>query len=125
MVPSRRVVSHPVVRRILGVVFTAAPFVAAVIAAAGARHDLRFTWMAIVATTVSRLVFAVSRVSARTLGVSFVAGTLSAAVVALLAGARAPSGVIAVALVMAGFAAVGAFLLPSTLRRRQLSDPAV
>ena len=37
-------------RRTLSILFTAAPFVAAAVAALSARHDMRMLWMAAVAT---------------------------------------------------------------------------
>jgi hypothetical protein len=43
-------------RRILAVLFTAAPFVAPAVAALSARRDMRMLWMAVVATSVARLV---------------------------------------------------------------------
>ncbi|MFL5617191.1 MAG: hypothetical protein ACJ79A_02210 [Gemmatimonadaceae bacterium] len=100
-------------RRILAVLFTVAPFVAATIAALGVRHDLRMVWMALVATVVARMVFVFARARVATPSAtiaSLVAATLVSSVVALLFGARAAFGIIAVAVVLSGCAALGAAL---------------
>src|SRR5262249_19723732 len=99
-------------RRALALLFTIGPFVAAAIAAMGARRDFRMLWMAVVATAVARLVRAVARRMPRAWPaiVSVVVGTTAACAVALIAGARAPFGIIAVAFVLAVFATAGAWL---------------
>jgi hypothetical protein len=99
-------------RRTLAVLCSVAPFVAAGIAAFGARHDPRMIWMALVATVVARLVGPLFPRTPRpvAISISIAVGTIAASVVALVAGARAPFGVIAVALVLAGFATAGAWL---------------
>jgi len=99
-------------RRTLAVLCTIAPFVAAGIAAFSARHDLRMTWMALATTLVARLVAVFPRQRSRAFaaGVSVTIGTIAAAAVALLAGARAPFGILAVALVLAAFSTAGVWL---------------
>ncbi|AHG92631.1 hypothetical protein J421_5096 (plasmid) [Gemmatirosa kalamazoonensis] len=100
-------------RRLLALLFTAAPFVAGAIAALSVRHDLRMLCMALAATLVARLV--VVAAPARwgrgpAVGAALAAATGAAAVVAILFGARAPFGVGAVAVVLAGCATAGAAL---------------
>ena len=100
-------------RRALGTLFVAAPFVAAAIAALSVRRDLRLAAMAVVATLIAWLF---PRIPNRSLGsalLTFGAATLGGVGVALLAGARAPFGVIAVAIVVAAFATAGQLLLQS------------
>ncbi len=99
-------------RRTLSILCTVAPFVAAAIAAFGARHDLRMLWMAIVVTLVAQVVHAATpRLRpAFSVLISLILGTIIASGVALLAGARAPFGIIAVALVLAIFATAGVWL---------------
>ena len=99
-------------RRTLAVLFTAAPFVAAAVAALSARRDTRMLWMAVVATLVARLVTAATpgRSSGGAASMAFGLATVAAIVVAVLLGARGVFGVVAVAIVLAGCAAVGAAL---------------
>ena len=100
-------------RRTLAILFTAAPFVAGTIAAVSVRHDLRMLWMAVTATLVARLIIAATPArwgGAAAFGVAFVAAAVAASVVAVLFGARAAFGIVAVAVVLAGCAAVGAAL---------------
>ena len=104
-------------RRALAVLCTVAPFVAAGVAAFGARHDLRMIWMALVVTLVAYSVAAITATLRRaaSAGISLTIGTIAASAVALFAGARAPFGIIAVALVLAVFATAGVWLrLPAT-----------
>ena len=100
-------------KRVIGWLCVAAPFVAAAIAALGARHDYRILWMAIVSTLVAWSVVAATA-SKRGLGfavaAAFVSASAAGAGVAVLAGARAAFGVLAVAVVVAAFAAAGAAL---------------
>ena len=98
-------------RRAVGTLVVAAPFVAAAIAAASVRRDLRLAAMAAVATFIAWIL---PRTTSRALAgasLTFAAATLGALGVALLSGARAPFGVIAVAIVVAGFATAGQLLL--------------
>lgn len=101
-------------RRLLGWLCSAAPFVAAAIAALGDRHDARILWMAIVATLV---VWIVVSAAVRSRGLAFagiaafVSASVAASGVAIVAGARAAFGVIAVAVVVTAFATCGAVLL--------------
>ena len=99
-------------RRTLSILFTAAPFVAAAVAALSARHDMRMLWMAAVATLVARLVTAATpRIGgARALILAFALATAAAVAVAVGLGAHGVFGVVAVAIVLAGCAAVGAAL---------------
>jgi hypothetical protein len=99
-------------RRTLAVLCTAAPFVAAGVAALSARHDFRMAWMALVATLVVRLVSALTPKLPRaaSAGIGVAIGTIAASAVALFAGARAPFGIVAVALVLATFATAGVWL---------------
>lgn len=99
-------------RRLLAVLFSIAPFVAGAIAALGARHDVRMLWMAVAATLVARVGVAVllKRGTPIAAIVSFAAATVAACVVAISFGARGVVGVVAVAVVLAGFATVGAVL---------------
>jgi hypothetical protein len=94
-------------RRTLGILCILAPFVAAVLGAASARRDVRLAGMAIAATLVVWLILGNT---GRGL-LAFAGGTAAAAAVALIAGARSPVGVIAVAVVVAGFATVGKMLV--------------
>lgn len=100
-------------RRILAVLLTAAPFVAAAVAAGSVRHDLRMLWMAVAATAAVWLVLAVTATRwgpGIAAGVALVVASGAAAGVALLLGARAVVGVVAVAVVLAGCATAGAAL---------------
>jgi ABC-type uncharacterized transport system permease subunit len=99
-------------RRTLAILCTAAPFVAAGVAALSARHDLRMAWMALVVTLVAHSVAATTATLRRTssAGISLTIGTFAASAVALIAGARAPFGIIAVAFVLAVFATAGVWL---------------
>ena len=100
-------------RRLLALLLTVAPFAAAAIAALSVRRDFRMAWMAIVATVVARVVFVIARPRAATPSAtiaSLVAATLASSAVAVLLGAHAAFGVIAVAVVLSGCAAVGAAL---------------
>jgi hypothetical protein len=99
-------------RRTLAVLCTVAPFVAAGIAVFGARHEARMIWMALAATLVARCIDPLMPRARHAVSVciSIVLGTISASVVASFAGARAPFGVIAVAVVLAAFATAGAQL---------------
>jgi hypothetical protein len=99
-------------RRTLSVLCTIAPFVAAAIAAFGGRHDLRMLWMAIVVTLVAQVVHALTARLRGTFSaaLSLMLGTIAASAIALMAGARAPFGIIAVALVLAVFATAGVWL---------------
>jgi len=93
--------------------FSLGPFVAAGVAALGARRDFRILWMAIAATILAWLVtMAMARSQgARNAGVAaFVSASVGAIGVAVLAGAYGAFGVIAVAVVVAAFASVGAAL---------------
>jgi hypothetical protein len=111
-------------RRILAILCTVAPFVAAGVAAFSARHDLRIAWMALVTTLVARLIAALAQQRSRTFsaGISVAIGTIAAAAVALVAGAHAPFGIIAVALVLAAFSSAGVWLgVPPTTSRA--TDP--
>jgi hypothetical protein len=101
-------------RRILAVLLTLAPFVAGAIAALGRRHDSRMLWMALAATLVARLVLALTGGRGRTgaaIG-AFAAATVVACAAAVLLGARAVFGVVAVAVVLSGCATAGAALWP-------------
>jgi hypothetical protein len=104
--------AEPIMRRLLAVLFSIAPFVAGAIAALGVRHDVRMLWMAVASTLVARLVFAVlvRRSTPIAAIVSFTAATVAACDVAISFGARGVFGVVAVAVVLAGFATVGAVL---------------
>lgn len=99
-------------RRTLAVLCTAGPFVAGAIAAVSARHDFRMAWIALVVTAIAYAVVAVLPRAQRgaSAGVSLALGTIAASVVAWMAGARAPFGIIAVAVVMAAFATAGVWL---------------
>ena len=112
-------------RRLLAFLFSIAPFVAGAIAALGARHDTRMLWMALAATLVARLgVILLMRRGARVAGVvSFMAATVAACVVAASFGARGVFGVVAVAVVLAGFATVGAVLGGSRRVAAPVSPP--
>ena len=107
-------------KRILGWLCTVAPFVAAAIAALGARHDYRILWMAIAATVLVRIVVAATAPS-RGLGFASVAGFASGSAggmgVAVAAGARGIVGVVAVAVVIAAFATAGAVVQADVTNR--------
>jgi hypothetical protein len=100
-------------RRVLGVLLTVAPFVAAAIAALGARRDMRMLWMAIAATLVARMTAAAIAPKhgdlTRTVS-ALAAATAAAAAVAVMFGAYGVFGVTAVAIVLSGCAALGAVL---------------
>ena len=99
------------VRRTLAVLFTVAPFVAAAIAALGARRDFRMVWMAVAATVVARVVFITARAATSSVTIaSVVAATLASSAVAVLLGARSAIGVFLVAVVLSTSAALGAAL---------------
>jgi hypothetical protein len=97
-------------RRLLALLLSAAPFVAAAVAALSARHDLRMLWMALAATLVARLALlaAPRRWGAGGAVGAALAAASAAAVVGMLLGARAAFGVGAVAAVLACCAAAGA-----------------
>jgi hypothetical protein len=99
-------------RRILAILFSVAPLVAGGVAALSVRRDLRMLCMAVAATLVARVVITVTPVDRAGVAASigFVLATLAAAAVAVGFGARAVFGVGAVAIVLAGCAAVGAAL---------------
>ena len=103
-------------RRTLGVLFSAGPFVAALVAAASPRRDFRLAAMAVVATLAAWLLLRTSSHSPARAATAFAAATGTAAVASLIAGARAASGIIAVAAVVGAFATIGQLLL---LPRRQ------
>src|ERR1044071_5043550 len=88
-------------RRSIGVLLIAGPFVAGAIAAVGARHDARIAVMAAVATAVVWLMPRGARRSVSTALLAFALASLGASAVAAVAGARSPFGVIAVAVVVA------------------------
>jgi len=98
-------------RRILGVLLVAGPFVAGLIAAASARRDLRLIAMAVVATIAAWVLRPKTRATAARIALTLVVATAVAAAPAVLAGARGVFGVVAVAVVMAAFATAGAVLL--------------
>ena len=100
-------------RRTLGILFFAAPFIAAAIGAASARHDFRLAAMAVVATLTARLLLGTSRASFARVAVAFAVATVIDVATAMVAGARAPFGIIAVAVVIAAFATIGQLLLRS------------
>jgi hypothetical protein len=99
-------------RRLLAFLFSIAPFVAGAIAAGGARHDVRMVWMALAATLVARVGVAALAKHGTLLAavVAFGAATVAACAVAVSFGARGVFGVVAVAVVLAAFATVGAVL---------------
>ena len=100
-------------RRILAILLTVAPFVAAAIAALSVRRDFRMVWMALAATVVARVVFAYARARAPTPSAtitSIVAATLASSAVGMLLGARNALGVVLVAVVLSGSASLGAAL---------------
>jgi len=99
------------VRRTLGALFLAGPFVAGAIAAASARRDLRLIAMAVVATITAWLIRPRSGAPAVQAGLPFAGATVAAIATGVIAGARAPFGVVAVAVVIAAFAAIGRLLL--------------
>ncbi len=98
-------------RRTLGVLFLAGPFVAGVVAAASVRRDFRLIAMAIVATIAAWLIRHKSGAPAVQAGLAFASATVAAIAAAVVAGARAPFGVGAVAVVVAVFATIGQLLL--------------
>ena len=98
-------------RRTLGALFVVAPFVAAAISAGSARRDLRLAAMAVVSTVTVWLLLRTAGRSVAGVLLAFGLATVAGAGVALIAGARAPFGVIAVAIVVAAFASMGQFLL--------------
>jgi hypothetical protein len=114
-------------RRTLSILCTAAPFVVAGIAARSVRHDLRMAGMAVVVTLVAYCVAAITAAPRRasTAGISIITGTIAASAAALIAGARAPFGIIAVALVLAVFATVGVWLRASPATTRPHPGAAV
>ena len=107
-------------RRSLSILCTAAPFVAAAIAAFGVRHDLRVLVMAVVVTLMAYTVAAINAGARRAVAasISIITGTVAASAAALIAGARAPFGIIAVALVLAVFATAGVWLRGSRAIQR-------
>lgn len=112
-------------RRLLAFLFSIAPFVAGAIAALGARHDTRMLWMALAATAVARLGVAVlvRRSAPMAAVVSFAAASLAACAVAVSFGAHGAFGVVAVAVVLAAFATVGAVLGESRRASPAVSPP--
>jgi hypothetical protein len=111
-------------RRTLAILFTAAPFVAAGVAALSARHDFRMVWMALVVSIVAQSAGAATMTlrASTAAGLSLIIGTVAASAVAVFAGARAPFGVIAVALVLAAFATAGVWLgSPTRLRAAEIT----
>jgi hypothetical protein len=98
-------------RRTLGLLAVAAPFVAAAIAAASARRDFRLGAMAIVATLAVWLAVRFGRRSFATALNAFGLGTLGATLAAVVVGARSVIGVGSVAVVVAAFATAGQLLL--------------
>jgi hypothetical protein len=101
------------VMRALALLLTAAPFVAALIARIGPRHDLRMLWMAIAATLSARLVISVTaddRARGAVAAIALLVATAVATGVAIILGARAGPGAGMVAVVLAGFATAGASL---------------
>jgi len=115
-------------RRTLGVLFLAGPFVAGAIAAASARRDFRLIAMAVVATITAWLIRPRSGAPAVRASLAFAAATVTAIATAVIVGARAPFGVVAVAVVVAAFAAIGRLLLsgprgaPATSATRQSNE---
>jgi hypothetical protein len=108
-------------RRLLAVLFTAAPFVAASIAALSARRDLRMMWMALAATLVARLVIGAmrGRRSSTATAAALALATVAASAVAFSMGARGAVGIVMVAAVLAGCATAGSVLA----RRPQAVGP--
>jgi len=98
-------------RRTLGALVLAGPFVAGALAAASARRDFRILAMAIVATITAWVIGRKRDASAANAVLTFVGTSVAAAATAVLSGARAPFGVIAVAVVVAAFAVAGQLLL--------------
>lgn len=113
----------PIMRRTLGVLFFAGPFVAAAVAAASARRDLRLAVMAVVATLSARLVLHTDTASVTRTIVAFALAFGTGAGAALISGARAPFGVIAVAAVVAAFATTGQLLLRGAAKRPNSPHP--
>ena len=107
-------------RRAVGWLCVAAPFVAAAIAGLGPRHDYRILWMAIASTLVV-WVIVVATAAKRGRGfaamAAFVTASAAGAGIAVLAGAFSPFGVIAVAIVVAAFATAGAVLTADQIKR--------
>lgn len=112
-------------RRLLAFLLSIAPFVAGAIAALSARHDTRMLWMALAATLVARLgvVLLMKRSAAVAASVSFPAAVIAACAVAVSFGARGVFGVVAVAVVLAGFATAGAVLGGSRRVAASVSPP--
>lgn len=98
-------------RRLLGTLLVIAPFVAAGIAAGGARHDLRIAEMAVGASVTAWLLLHFLGATNAKAFIAFGLATLVACLIAIIAGAFAPFGVIAVAAVVAGFSVVGQVML--------------
>jgi hypothetical protein len=110
-------------RRILGVLFAFGPFVAGVVALTNQRRDFRLVAMAVVATIAAWLLAPRMTVSRGRTVLIFAAAAIAAAATAVVAGARAPFGVGAVAVVVAAFATTGRVLLSTP--RRALASPAI
>jgi hypothetical protein len=110
-------------RRILGVLFASGPFVAGVVAAASERRDFRLAAIAIVATIAAWLLGPRTTLSPGRTVLIFSASTVASAATAVVAGAKAPFGVIAVAVVVAAFATTGRLLL--AMPRGALAPPAI
>ena len=98
-------------RRTLGILAVAAPFVAGIIAAVSTRHDLRMGFMAIVATLAVWIALRARNPSVAAAFIAFGLASIAAVAVAVLAGARSPFGIIAVAVVISAFATIGRMLL--------------
>ena len=108
-------------RRILALLLTVAPFVAAAMAALSVRRDFRMVWMALAATVVARVVFAYARARASTSSAtitSIVAATLASSAAGVLLGARNVIGVVLVAVVLSGSAALGAVVGATSVSRQ-------
>lgn len=100
-------------RRVLAVLFMAAPFVAGAIGATSTRRDMRLLWMGIVATLIVWVVtvaWAPRMTRFAAAACAGIAATIGAAAVPLMLGARSPVGILMVAIVVAGFATIGAML---------------
>jgi hypothetical protein len=101
-------------RRALGILFLAGPFVAGAIAAASPRRDFRLIAVASVATITAWLIRPRGAPAVRT-GLTFAGATVASIATAAITGARALFGVVAVAVVVAAFAAAGRLLLSKPL----------
>ena len=101
-------------RRILGVLFVAGPFVAGVVAAVSQRRDLRLLAMGLVATIVAWVLRPGVAASLGRALLTLLIATVAAAATAVVAGARGPFGVAAVAVVVALFATIGRILLSTS-----------